>query len=669
MEDIKSINAALKWFEGPIKQSINSVFDGLNAGVESLDLFGRYHSAHVKSLKQDVQYIKLLGMSQPSLLVDLYNPARVSTSIRRRLFSDEWITPNKDSLLRSKKLDVIAGDEYVEGKNRVAVLGGPGAGKTTFLRFLALSYIDKEIFSQTNLKTSLLPFFVPLPVFSKSDKQLFDFLAQPILEKTNEHATAFLKRVLSKGYGVVLLDSLDEVPVAHRNELLSRIKHFCSLFPAAKVIISCRTADYQGDQLDSFHEIEIAKLDQASVKKIIHAWFTEDPAKARELHAIIENDDGIAGLTETPLLLSLLCIQFKHDLSLPKRKVELFNRCSQTLLREWDTSRKFRRESAYESLTDQAKERLFEEVAYEFSKDSLAYIFPKAATVQAVSNFCARVSLEPSDAIGILAEIDSHHGILEQFSQDHYGFSHTSFQDFFAARAIVSRGLGLKYVQNQLDNSDWYSIIEFIVAIEQDADPTIEFLIAKSSLRGLTNYPPMAKRTEWLRLLYRCLATGPYLSPAMRRAALNHLVESQFEIARIYGEGGVYPMSQLLPEGIRHPYIYYHKRPSLSTALQPFKKLSNEILRTPIAGYPETVLDHLPRIETVKGHDNELLRDALLLNLLTPLATSKPDELANFLNTKVIAQRGQSSTATIARVTLSNLSQFRRAASKGIKGH
>ena len=81
----------LSWFDGPIKQSINSVFQGLNTGVESLDLFSRFHRAHVEALRSDVQNIKLLGMSSPVKLVDIYSPARVSTTIKRRLYSEEWL--------------------------------------------------------------------------------------------------------------------------------------------------------------------------------------------------------------------------------------------------------------------------------------------------------------------------------------------------------------------------------------------------------------------------------------------------------------------------------------------------------------------------------------------------------------------------------------------------
>lgn len=617
------------WFEEPIKNSINSVFKGVNAGVEHLDIFKKYQTAHIESLKSEVQSIKLLGMSTPAKLTEIYNPARVSTTIQRRLYTEEWIqadsAPQKQRT--SKEKDLIDGDSYVESNLRTVILGGPGAGKTTFLRYLALCYIDKPTFQNSNLKSSKLPFLVYLPEFSKApEDSLFDFLARPIEKKTNEHAKGFLERLLKKGQCVILLDSLDETKKAIRPNVLAKIKQFCNTFPNTKIVLSCRTADYS-ENLETFHEVEISKLNKAAVHKIVRAWFSEDSVKARELCNVIDNDKAISSLTETPLLLSLLCIQFRHDLSLPKRKVELFKRCSEALLRDWDTTRGFRRDSSYELLTDQSKERLFESIAHFFTAENFTFVFPKSKVLNLVEDFCSKLGLDENDALPILIEIDQHHGILEQFSQDHYGFSHTSFQEYFAARSITSKGFGLKLIQQKFDSEEWYPIIEFIVAMAEDPSDMILHLIQKSNLAGLSNYPPMAKRTTWLYLLYRCLSSGPFLQKNIREKAISHLITSQIEIARIYGEGGVYPMSQLMEDGIRHPFYWTNKRPSLSSALKPFRQFTNEILKTHLPGYPEAVLEIIPRLDNEIKTNSQMLRDALLINLVTPLSRTHSSEV------------------------------------------
>lgn len=632
----------INWFDEPIKSSINSVFKGLNATVESLDLLKKYHSAHVESLRHDVQNIKLLGMSTPAKLTDIYNPARVSTTIQRRLYTEEWIgasdAPQRSKTTKEKEL--IDSDLYIEDNDRVVILGGPGAGKTTLLKYLALCYIDKTTFEKSKLTQTKLPFFIYLPEIAKTAESIFEHLLKPIEKKTDSYSRNFLERLLKKGQCAVLLDSLDETPKSARPEVLQKVREFCKSFPNTKVVISCRTADYT-ENLESFCEVEIAKLNKQAAHKIARAWFSGEPQKSKDLCALIDHDKAIASLTETPLLLSLLCIQFKHDLALPKRKVELFKRCSEALLRDWDTTRGFRRASLYENLTDQSKERLFESVAYKFTVDSFSFSFPKTKILELVAEFCSNVGLSEQDAQPILVEIDQHHGILEQFSQDYYGFSHTSFQEYFAARSITAKGLGLRVVQEKFESEDWYPIIEFVVAMAEDASDIIKFLIQKSNMAGMCNYPPMAKRTTLLYLLYRCMTTGPYLPLAQRKQAIQHIIYSQIEIARIYGEGGVFPMSQLVGDGIQHPFYWTKKRPSLSSALKPFRRLTNEILKNPLPGYAEAVFNLIPRIDEEIKTENQLLKDALLLNLVTPLSKTHKDQVLEIFR-GAISQAGKS---------------------------
>ena len=74
------------WFDEPAKKSISSVFDGLNKGTEARDIFRKYRNNHFARLKGNLEHLKILGMSQPVKLTDIYSPAMVSTTIFGRLF-------------------------------------------------------------------------------------------------------------------------------------------------------------------------------------------------------------------------------------------------------------------------------------------------------------------------------------------------------------------------------------------------------------------------------------------------------------------------------------------------------------------------------------------------------------------------------------------------------
>ena len=94
---------------------------------------------------------------------------------------------------------------------------------------------------------------------------------------------------MKKGLGVLLLDSLDEAPVKLRQQVIDKIKEFCSDYPETKIIFSCRTADYEGG-LESFHEVELAKLSKPAVMKIIRAWFAGDSKKGDQLLRHLKGD-------------------------------------------------------------------------------------------------------------------------------------------------------------------------------------------------------------------------------------------------------------------------------------------------------------------------------------------------------------------------------------------
>lgn len=649
--DIPLIN----WFEEPIKASIKSLFDDANEYVEALDLFRTYRRVHLEMLRQQVGSVKILGMQAPMELKDLYYPAMVSTDIRRRIYSPEWETireelnagaqassepatqvatapsPQEKKPLKTgrngrnekRPQSREAGDVYIDKNQRVVVLGGPGAGKTTFLRFLALAYSDAEIFKKTKLSKSFLPLYIHLPQLAREQVDVLSHIAVPLIKRTSSHAVTFYERVMESGTGILFLDSLDEVPVESRGGVIASIQEFARTYPKVRILVSCRTADYE-QVFEDFCEIELTRLSREAVTTIVKAWFGKpNLQRANKLLALLENDETVASLTETPLLLSLLCIQFKNDLALPKRKTELYRRCIDALLRDWDTTRGFRRDTAYSQLSDDRKEKIFEALAGSQNGESIDYEFHETFVLQQVSNEISRFSLDANDAKGILVEIESHHGILEKCSAETYEFSHGTMQEYFAAKYITANRMEMEVLRKHYDDEGWHNIILFMTSMMHDAAPVLEFLVSKSSMAKFQNYPAFGRRLAHLLLLYRCMSMGVNIQPPLRAAICRHLVDSQIQMLRQINTDEVLPYAARQLDGVRQAlYSYKKSRDSIDKILKPYRSLMNEIVLSPIREYSDEVLQAVRNFEAQQFHLFKGL--GIITCLLAPISDAEP---------------------------------------------
>lgn len=628
LENIPVIN----WFEEPIKQSISSIFGDVNNYVESLDLLKKYRNTHFDILIPTVRTLKILGMQKPIDLEELYYPTSVSIDIRRRIYSTEWmkIDDETSKVRNGVHKTVVPGDEFIEQNPRVVVLGGPGAGKTTFLKYLSLAYSDEVIFSKTKLKTSFLPVYIHLPSLPSESIDFLHAISFNVQQRTDERAEYFYRRLLETGNIVVFLDSLDEVPSDSKKTTVNAISDFCKLYPRARVVITCRTADYH-QVFEGFAEIEVTRLSQVAVEKIVKGWFNKEPKKAEKLLATLQADAAISSLTETPLLLSLLCIQYRNDLVLPNRKTELYRRCVDALLRDWDTSRNFRRDTDYSHLTDDRKEMIFENIAGLTSVDNIEYEFSEAKALGAVSETIARFGLSANDSKNILIEIESHHGIVERCSADLYQFSHGTMHEYFMARYIVSKRTEMQILRSHFDDPRWHTVIAFICAILNDPSNILEFLVNSSSTANFRNYPTFGKRLAHLLLLHRCMSMGVAIAPDLRVTICEHLVASQIHMIQRLNSDGVLPYAIRRQHGVRQTLFHYSRpRPSVGKLLLPYRSLMNEIFLSPLPDYAEYVLLQC-RIISKRSDLKIYERIGLLTCLLVPIAEARPQEFIDYM--------------------------------------
>lgn len=623
----------INWFDEPIKESIASVFHGVNDLVESLDLIRRYRNTHGELLLPHVGTVKILGMQHPIDLKKIYHPTVVSTDIRRRIFKPEWgMLDGKAE--KSSKQDVTRnsefGDRYIEQNNRVVVLGGPGAGKTTFLKFLALAYLDEAVFKRSNLKRSFLPIYLHLPTVARDKQYLMDAVVGPLVARTDERARLFYTRLLESGNCVVLLDSLDEVPGDQRASVVQAVLDFGALYPQLKIVLTCRTADYH-ESLRGFSEVEVSRLTKEGVAAIVTAWFSSEPDRAARLLSTIDADAAVSAMTENPLLLGLLCIQYRNDLALPKRKAELYRRCVDALLRDWDTTRGFRRDTQYSQLSDDRKENIFEAVAAAGCKDFIEYEYAEPDLLMSISDTIERFGVSGNNARGVLLEMESHHGIVEKCSAESYQFSHASMHEYFAARYFVATRQEMVVVKAHYDDEGWHTIITFMCAILHDASPLLEFLIAKSSTENFQYYPTFGKRLTHLLLLYRCMSMGPSIPIPLRAKVCEHLVRSQIHMLTQLGSDGVLPYAARRQHGVRQTLFTYAKpRTSIEKLLQPYRSLMNDAFLSPVLDYVDYAYASARQV-AVGGPADLYRRIGVITCLLAPTSDVRPQEFLNWM--------------------------------------
>lgn len=87
------------------------------------------------------------------------------------------------------------------------MLGKPGAGKTTYLRYLTLMMLRPH----SQIEQHKLPIFVTLREWADKKMLLVDFIAEQFNDCGFEQARLFLEQMLSNAGCLVLFDGLDEV--------------------------------------------------------------------------------------------------------------------------------------------------------------------------------------------------------------------------------------------------------------------------------------------------------------------------------------------------------------------------------------------------------------------------------------------------------------------------
>ena len=234
--------------------------------------------------------------------------------------------------------------------------GEPGSGKTTFINRV-VSEVCRHRLENLPLPEGLpaqpFPVVVPLRDFAAGLgaappsaealwRYAFSRLTLADSDQTLDPAVA--RAALEDGRLVLFLDGLDEVPdPERRRQVATVITDLARTCRRLKVVVTCRPAAARAGARpgDPFEARTVAPFDDEERLLCVTHWLRQradggaaPEAEARRLLTELALHPRVADQARNPLVLTMVCILFRKQGSLPKDRADLYERLISLLLED-----------------------------------------------------------------------------------------------------------------------------------------------------------------------------------------------------------------------------------------------------------------------------------------------------------------------------------------------
>ena len=357
-------------------------------------------------------------------------------------------------------------DVLTERGNRLAaLLGDPGAGKSTLARYLILSLVEGA--GDARLEAAFgqhLPLLIELRSYAGLRAQgkcdtFLGFLGY--LGRTEGYGLTEqgLDRHLREGgRALVIFDGLDELFDPAERETVSRqIAGFAGQYEHVRVLVTSRIIGYRREILDGagFRHYTLQDLDRAQVECFIRSWYElafhqqpeEAEARCRRLAHAVDESQSIRELAGNPLLLTILAIIGKHQ-DLPRERWKLYDHAAGVLVEHWDVNKHLAdKQIDADFIGEEDKKELLRRVALRMQdgRGGLAGNYLPAEDLQDEFEdyLITRYRRDPAAAKVIaramIQQFRERNFVLSTYGAGLYGFVHRAFLEYFCAAAFVRR--------------------------------------------------------------------------------------------------------------------------------------------------------------------------------------------------------------------------------------
>lgn len=372
-----------------------------------------------------------------------------------------FVYPRRLRIRTSQQIDTIPLRSIFDSGNHFILLGQPGAGKTTSMKYFCQRLFRDEDFLGDRFS---LPIVIRLHDLNNADsstgstliiEQIFNTLGlkiqfpeKPIRSVTSNRLMESLSASQMKSIKqklvvsfldqlqvLLILDGFDEIVLlSDREQVIEEIRALVSHLDNSALIVTSRTGDFVYS-IDNSKEYELCALNEKQILIFATKWLGSAEQVSDFMAQV--NESPFADTAIRPLTLAHLCAIYEREEKIPDKPKTMYRKIINLLLDEWDRQRSVKRVSRYKRFEPDRKFEFLCHLAFLLTAWLQKTSFSDQDLVQIYSKIHNEYGLTINQAQQVISEIETQNGLLLKSGYESFEFAHKSLQEYLTAEYLV----------------------------------------------------------------------------------------------------------------------------------------------------------------------------------------------------------------------------------------
>ena len=416
---------------------------------------------------------------------------------------------------------------------RLVIIGEPGSGKSTMLRYLT------AVCAESGSNEPLLPLFLDLRHYADGQevriaKSAVEFAQNALQLEITEH---FFDAALKDGRCLVCLDALDQVSNAEqRRKVVRQVEQLTRSYSSKNCfVVTSRRAGYDDAPLAEtlFGRYALQPMDDDDIKAFLSWRFGEGSEQAQGVLDTINNDATLRALAANPLHLDMLSFVYDERMlaELPLKLTGFYQKVIENI------GKKYAPDDGHSA----DLERRFAEIAH-YLHSNRSEAIGRNALVRTVGRLLQNNGQTPMDPHDARREAEAFVELAERRTgllvgqrtgtSAEFRFLHATFREYLAARHIyLNRYFDgpeayWNEIQDHLSDVHWREVILFLLSgFEEDEEDYCTHLVQQILTAGdqITHHLNLMNLPTHLQLAADALANQAPISPKIQQEIVERL--------------------------------------------------------------------------------------------------------------------------------------------------